>query len=96
MFYGRVVARWLTRRQDQIIAITKPRPMISPNTLTKRKRDGDPQWGGSGTLFARALGVARAVVAQRFGLHQPYFLYVSRLEHPGKNHLGLIRAFNEF
>jgi len=39
--------------------------------------------------------VAKAVVAQRFGLHAPYFLYVARLEHPGKNHIRLIQAFNE-
>jgi glycosyltransferase involved in cell wall biosynthesis len=26
-------------------------------------------------------------------IHAPYLLYVSRLEHPGKNHLRLIRAF---
>ena len=26
----------------------------------------------------------------------PFFLYVSRIEHPGKNHLRLIEAFNQF
>jgi len=30
------------------------------------------------------------------GLAAPYVLYVSRLEHPGKNHLRLIRAFERF
>jgi glycosyltransferase involved in cell wall biosynthesis len=29
------------------------------------------------------------------GLDRPYVLYVSRLEHPGKNHVRLIRAFAE-
>ncbi len=28
------------------------------------------------------------------GLEKPYILYVSRIEHPGKNHVGLIRAFD--
>ncbi len=36
---------------------------------------------------------ARARVARRLGSLQPYVLYVSRIEHPGKNHVGLIRAF---
>jgi len=36
------------------------------------------------------------VAAQRFQLHRPFFLYVARLEHPGKNHVRLIAAFNHF
>jgi len=34
--------------------------------------------------------------ANRFGLDRPFFLYVSRLEHPGKNHVRLISAFEDF
>jgi glycosyltransferase involved in cell wall biosynthesis len=30
-----------------------------------------------------------------FGLSDPYVLFVSRIEHPGKNHVGLIRAFEQ-
>lgn len=32
----------------------------------------------------------------KFGLPSPFFLYLSRIEHPGKNHVRLIRAFAEF
>jgi glycosyltransferase involved in cell wall biosynthesis len=32
-------------------------------------------------------------VQQRYGVRAPYILYVSRIEHPGKNHVRLIRAF---
>ena len=35
---------------------------------------------------------ARASLAP-LGVNSPYFLYVSRIEHPGKNHVGLIDAF---
>ena len=28
------------------------------------------------------------------GIRRPYILYISRLEHPGKNHVNLIRAFS--
>ena len=28
------------------------------------------------------------------GVSRPYILYISRLEHPGKNHVNLIRAYN--
>lgn len=36
----------------------------------------------------------RSDLAKRFGLEQRFVLYISRLEHPGKNHVNLIKAFN--
>jgi glycosyltransferase involved in cell wall biosynthesis len=98
MFYGRVVVRQLARRQNAIIAISRntavdiqrhfglgePRVRVVHNGLDhERFQPGDP-------------AAARARVGARFGLDQPFFLYVSRLEHPGKNHLRLIEAFNRF
>lgn len=40
--------------------------------------------------------VARAALAEKHGIHHPFFVYVSRLEHPAKNHTGLIEAFERF
>ena len=31
---------------------------------------------------------------ERIGVNKPYILYISRLEHPGKNHVGHIEAYN--
>jgi len=31
---------------------------------------------------------------ERYGIVRPYILYTSRIEHPGKNHVTLIKAFN--
>lgn len=31
---------------------------------------------------------------KRYGIRAPYLLYISRIEHPGKNHVRLIRAFD--
>jgi len=39
---------------------------------------------------------ASRLVADRYGLERPYFIYVSRLEHPAKNHVRLITSFNTF
>ena len=36
---------------------------------------------------------ASQFVAQRYQLRPPFFLFVSRLEHPAKNHVRLIEAF---
>lgn len=38
--------------------------------------------------------LAASPVCAQHGIRQPYFLYVSRIEHPGKNHVRLIRAFD--
>lgn len=39
---------------------------------------------------------ARERVAGWLGAPGPYLLYVARIEHPGKNHVGLLRAFARF
>lgn len=36
---------------------------------------------------------AAALVKDSYGASTPYLLYVARLEHPGKNHVGLLKAF---
>lgn len=97
MFYGRVVARRLARTQDEIIAVSshtagdierffgiaRARQHVILNGLdTVRFRPGDPLQ-------------ARSLAATRWDLQAPFFLYLSRLEHPGKNHVRLIEAFNE-
>lgn len=98
MFYGRVVARRLARRQDRIIA-------VSGNTAHDiEKFFGVPTENIStvyngldhGRFFQGTREHARDFVALRYGLRQPFFLYVARLEHPGKNHLRLIEAFARF
>ncbi len=98
MFYGRVVARRLARRQDRVIA-------ISQNTARDiRKFFGIQPERISVVLngiehdrfFPGSREQARCTVSETFGLHRPFFLYVARLEHPAKNHLRLISAFEKF
>ena len=98
MLYGRVVARALARAQDQIIA-------VSGNTAKDIERffgvPADRQrviWNGlDHHRFHLGNGPAdRCQAVQRWGLSAPFFLYVSRLEHPGKNHVRLIEAFTRF
>lgn len=98
MFYGRVIARRLAHRQDEIVAVSQltardietffrvpaDRVTVVPNGL-----DHDRFSPGSADA-------ARAAVCAPRGLTQPFFLYVARLEHPAKNHARLIAAFNAF
>lgn len=98
MLYGRVVVRRLAARQDRIIAISENTARditrffgIPASELTvvhngldhQRFCPGDPEG-------------ARLRVAEAHGVSQPFILYVSRLEHPGKNHVRLIEAFSRF
>ena len=93
-FYGRVIAM----RQDQIIA-------ISQNTAQDLERFfGMPRqrvkviYNGveHDRFFPGSREQAQAEMARRHNLQAPFFLYVARLEHPAKNHVRLISAFNEF
>ena len=37
-----------------------------------------------------------AALGEKYHFAAPYILYISRIEHPGKNHVQLIRAYSEF
>jgi len=98
MFYGRVVARQLAQRQDAIIA-------ISENTAHDVRQFFDVPLKNLHVIhnglehnrfFPGSREQAQAEMAERHQLHKPFFLYVARLEHPGKNHVRLISAFNQF
>src|ERR1051326_1228540 len=98
MFYGRVIARRLARRQDAIIAISANTRNdivrffgLAPDRIHVIHNGIDHQRFCPGSTVD-----AVALVQQKYQLAQPYFLYVARLEHPGKNHVRLISAFEEF
>ncbi len=95
MFYGRVIVKRLARRQDGIIA-------ISTNTAQDIERFFNIPVAKQ-KIILNGLDHERfkpasegAVTKNGWSLEQPYFLYVSRLEHPAKNHVRLIEAFNQF
>lgn len=98
MFYGRVVARRLARRQDRIISISENTARdisrffrLPPDRLAVVYNGVDHDRFSPGSRPE-----ARAEIQERYHLNRPFFLYVARLEHPGKNHLRLISAFEEF
>lgn len=98
MLYGRVVVKRLAHRQDRVIAVSE-NTARDLGTFFGLKREGvDLVWNGiDHGRFQPGDGVeARVEAATRWGLDRPFFLYVSRLEHPAKNHVRLIEAFNRF
>ncbi len=98
MFYARVVVKRLARQQDQIIA-------VSQNTagdiekyfgIPQAQQQVIPNGIDHTRFFPGSQCVARIMVEKCWRLDQPYFLFVSRLEHPAKNHVRLIEAFTRF
>lgn len=93
-FFGRVVAPMIARRVQRVIAVSETtgrdvsrwmkvpgtKVMVVPNGIDHRMFH--PQGPEEIREFRR-----------RKNLQQPFFLYVARLEHPAKNHVRLIRAF---
>jgi glycosyltransferase involved in cell wall biosynthesis len=98
MFYGRVVARRLAARQDEVIAVsrTTARDVESLFRVPTERLTVIPNGLDHGQFHAGSQSAARSAVCIPRGLFGPFFLYVARLEHPAKNHAGLIEAFNRF
>lgn len=98
MFYGRVVVKRLARRQEQIIAVSRSTAAdIERFFNIPRRRVRVIHNGLDHERFRQRDGSdAARFVLEKFGLRPPFFLYVARLEHPGKNHVRLIEAFELF
>jgi glycosyltransferase involved in cell wall biosynthesis len=98
MFYGRVVVRHLARRQNRIVAISRNTADDIASFFGVRQECVSIIHNGidRSRYFPGSREEACAFVARRYGLERPFFLYVPRLEHPAKNHVRLISAFEEF
>lgn len=98
MFYGRVVVKHLARRQDEVIAIsTNTAGDVERFFGIPANRQNVIHNGINHLRFCPGnREQAQAEAASRWNLDAPFFLFVSRLEHPAKNHVRLIEAFNRF
>ncbi len=98
MVYGRSIVPRLARRQDQIVAISENTARDVKNFFDVPGERVTVVYNGvdHSRFFPGDATRAADLTIRRFGLEQPFFLYVARLEHPGKNHIRLITAFNQF
>ena len=98
MFYGRVVVKRLARRQDGIVAISTntARDIRSFFGIPLEQQNVILNGLDHSRFCPGDSAKARETASDAWGLDKPFFLYVSRLEHPAKNHVRLIEAFNAF
>jgi len=98
MFYGRVVVKSLARAQKEIIAVSHCTARDIENFFDIPQSRIHVIHNGidHDRFFPGDPAAAQSWTAEKHQLTAPYFLYVSRLEHPGKNHVRLIEAFVAF
>jgi glycosyltransferase involved in cell wall biosynthesis len=98
MFYGRVVVKLLARVQKEIIAVSHctARDIESFFGIPQSRLHVIHNGIDHERFFPGDVDSARSWIAEKHQITFPYFLFVSRLEHPGKNHVRLIEAFEIF
>ncbi|MCX6878519.1 MAG: glycosyltransferase family 1 protein [Verrucomicrobia bacterium] len=93
-FFGRVLVPVLARRVQRVIAVsaTTARDVVRWMKVPAARVTVVPN-GIDHQVFHPPDPAAITEFRRRKHLQQPFFLYVARLEHPAKNHLRLLRAF---
>ena len=97
MLYGKYIVKALARRQDALIAVSQTTADDITQFFGVPQDQIDVIYNGlNHARFNRTPTQEDLATLTHFKLDAPYFLYVARLEHPGKNHVRLIHAFEEF
>lgn len=95
--FGRHLVPWMARRCNRVLAVSEftKKDLVQFFKLT----EGNVQVVYNGLnhkLYRQYSKEAVNEFRAKQGLDGPFFLFVSRLEHPGKNHVRLIDAYEAF
>ncbi len=96
MFYIKTVLPALIRRLTHVITVSDSsrQDLLEYAKVPDERITVTPLGADHGFFNPGDRERAGAAVLEQTGVTAPYLLYVSRLEHPGKNHVRLIRAFD--
>lgn len=94
-FYITKVLPALVRRLDAVIAVSEStkRDIIEFAQYPESRVHVIPHGVDLETYSPGDPDAALAALPERYGIRRPCILYISRIEHPGKNHTRLIQAF---
>lgn len=98
MFYIKQVLPFLNRRLSTIVTfaeVTK-KDIVEYARVPEKRVHVIPHGVDHTIFYPRDKAAAANRMAARHGVRAPYILYISRIEHPGKNHVRLIEAFTRF
>lgn len=98
MFYNRRIVPAQIRNADHIITVSHYSKKDIVELVGVPPEKITVLYSGINHRIFRPLDPAesRAQLAEKYGLARPFIIYVSRLEHPAKNHVRLIEAFERF
>lgn len=95
--FGRQISPWLARRCDAVVSVSH---FTKQDLIDYFKLPADKiqviHNGLSHDVYQPRPPEALSAFRAAHGLNKPYFIFVSRLEHPGKNHVRLIEAYEMF
>lgn len=93
--YIQRVLPWMMQRLDHVITVSESTRQDLIGLCGVRPQDITviPLAADASTFFPRDPEASALRLQQHFGITGPYLLYTSRIEHPGKNHVRLIAAF---
>jgi glycosyltransferase involved in cell wall biosynthesis len=96
LLYIKRVLPGLVRCLNHVIAVSESgkQDIVHFAQVPENRVEVIPEAADSAVYYPRTDAVALAQVQSRYGISAPYLLYVARIEHPGKNHVRLIRAFS--
>lgn len=95
-FYIKKVLPFLVRRLDYVLTVSESskKDIVAFAKVPEDRITVTPLAADREIYKPISKDVARAEVQKYYPLDKaPYILYISRIEHPGKNHANLIRAF---
>jgi glycosyltransferase involved in cell wall biosynthesis len=95
MFFNRRIVPTLIRRADRIVTVSRYTRADLVNLVGYPADRIHVVYSGIDHTVYRPVprDEARARLAESHGLDRPFLVFVSRVEHPAKNHVRLIRAF---
>lgn len=95
LFYITKILPVLIRNLTKVITISESskKDILEFAGIPENRISVIPLAADNYVYFPRGKDNVKAEIKKKYGLDKPYILYISRIEHPGKNHLRLIRAF---
>lgn len=95
---GRIILPNSLRRLDRIIAVSQwvKQELVERARVKEAHIEVVPNGIDHGAFYPRPRNEESVVLIQPFSFRRPYALYVSRIDHPVKNHVRLIEAFGIF
>jgi glycosyltransferase involved in cell wall biosynthesis len=97
MFFNRRIVPSLIRRADHVITVSHFTAADLVNLIGYPKERISVIYSGIHQQAYQPIPLAdcRQQLKAKYGLEAPFIVYVSRVEHPAKNHLRLLQAFEQ-